>query len=325
MVDGWIWKKGRLFLYKEECWLINLDCMVKLENQYFAIIITKIGFGKEWSVDAEYKLEVLKRNRMFCCSVTQSCPNPMDCNTPGFPVLHYLPELAQTYFHWVDDAIQPFHPPSSPSPPALNLSQHRSLSVSWLFVSVGQSIRASASASVLLVNIQGWFPLGLTGFDLCPGDSQESSPALQFKRINFSALSLLYGPTLTSIHDYWKNIALTIRTFIRKVMSLLFNALSKFVIAFLPRSKHFLISCLHSPIGVILEPKKIKSLSVSIFSPSICHGVMGPDAVILVFWMLSFKPDFSLLSHLHQKALMFLFAFCHKVMSLHSLNWLTTS
>ena len=157
MVDGWIWKKGRLFFILQ-CWLINLDWMVKLENHYFAIIITKIDFGKELSVDAEYKLDILTRNRMFCCSVTQSCPNPMDCSTPGFPVLHYLPEFAQTCFHWVYDAIQPFHPLSPPSP-ALNLSQHQSLAVSRLFASVGQS---RASASVLPMNIQGWFPLGLT-------------------------------------------------------------------------------------------------------------------------------------------------------------------
>ena len=79
-----------------------------------------------------------------------------------------------------------------------------------------------------------------------------------------------------------KTIVLTIQTFVRKVMSLLFNMLSSFVIAFLPRSKHLLISWLQSPSAVILEPKKIKSVTVSIVSPSICHEVMGPDAVILV-------------------------------------------
>ena len=80
-----------------------------------------------------------------------------------------------------------------------------------------------------------------------------------------------------------KTIALTTQTFVSKVMSLLFNTLSRFVIAFLPRSKHLLISWLHSPSTVILEPKKIKSFTVCIFSPSICHEVMGPDAMILVF------------------------------------------
>ena len=100
-----------------------------------------------------------------------------------------------------------------------------------------------------------------------------------------------------------KTIALTIWTFVGKVTFLLFNTLSKFVVAFLSRSKHFLISWLQSPSAVILEPKKIKSVTVSIFSPSICHEVMGPDALILVFWMLSFQPDFSLSSYTFIKRL----------------------
>ena len=80
-----------------------------------------------------------------------------------------------------------------------------------------------------------------------------------------------------------KAIALTIWTFVGKVMSLLFSALSRFVIAFLPRSKHLLRSWLQSPSAVILEPKKIKSATVSIVSPPVCHEVMRPDAMILVF------------------------------------------
>ena len=96
------------------------------------------------------------------------------------------------------------------------------------------------------------------------------------------ALSL-YGPTLTLINDYWKTIALTIQTFVSKVMFLLFNTLSGFVIAFLPRSKCLLILWLQSPSTVILEPKKRKSDTVSTFSPSICHEVIGPDATMLVF------------------------------------------
>ena len=89
-----------------------------------------------------------------------------------------------------------------------------------------------------------------------------------------------------------KTIALTWWTFADKVMSLLFHILSRLVIAFLPRSKHLLISWLQSPSAVILEPKIIKSVTVSTVSPSISHEVMGPDAMILVFWMLSFKPAF---------------------------------
>ena len=161
--------------------------------------------------------------------------------------------------------------------------------MSWFFTSSGQSIGALLLSSVLPMNIQGWFPC-------CPRDFQESSPAPWSESINFSRLSLLYGPTLTSIHDYWKTIALTTWTFVSKVMSLLFNTLSRFVIAFLPRSKHLLISWLQSLSAVILEPKKIKSVTVSTFSPSICHEVMGPDVMILVFWMLSFMSAFSLSS-----------------------------
>ena len=93
-----------------------------------------------------------------------------------------------------------------------------------------------------------------------------------------------------------KTIALTRWTFDGKVMSLLFNKLSRLVIAFLPRSKHLLISWLQSPSVVILEPRKIKSVTVSTVSPSIHHELMGPDAMILVFWMLSFKPNFLLSS-----------------------------
>ena len=90
-----------------------------------------------------------------------------------------------------------------------------------------------------------------------------------------------------------KTIALTRWTFVGKVKSLLFNMLSRLVIAFLPRSKHLLISWLQSLSAVILEPKKIKSDTVSIVSRSICHEVMGPDSMILVFCMLRIKPTFS--------------------------------
>ena len=141
-----------------------------------------------------------------------------------------------------------------------------SFPVTWLFALGGQSI--GASASVLPVNIQGWSPC-------CPGNSQESSPAPQFESLNSLALSL-YGPALTTVCGYWK--VLTVWTFVCKVMSLLFNTLSRFVIAFLPRS-----SCLLFMAAVILEPKKKKSITASTFSLSICHEVMGPDATILVF------------------------------------------
>ena len=95
--------------------------------------------------------------------------------------------------------------------------------------------------------------------------------------------SELSGPALISVHDYWKTIDLTVQTFVSKVMSLLYNMLSSLVIAFLPRSKRLLISWLQSPSAVILEPKKIRPLPVSIVFPSICHEVMGSHAMILVF------------------------------------------
>ena len=104
----------------------------------------------------------------------------------------------------------------------------------------GQRIRASAS--VLPVNIQDWFPLRLTGWiSLQSKDSHESSPTPQFKSINSSVLSLLYNPTLISIHDHWKNHSFVygLQTFVSKVMSLLFKMLCRLVIAFLPRSKCF--------------------------------------------------------------------------------------
>ena len=109
--------------------------------------------------------------------------------------------------------------------------------MSQLFASSGQSIGASASASVLPMNSQGWFPLSwMIWSPCCPKNSQESSPAPQFKASIPSVLSLLYGPTLTSTHDYGKNHSFDYMDLYWKVMSLLFNTLSTFVIAFLPRS-----------------------------------------------------------------------------------------
>ena len=99
----------------------------------------------------------------------------------------------------------------------------------------------SFSVSIFLMDIQGWFPCS-------PRDSQESYPIPQFQTISSSALSLLYGPTLTSLHDYWKNHSFDYMAFVGKVMSLLFNTLLRFVITFLPRSKHLSVSWLQSPL-----------------------------------------------------------------------------
>ena len=123
----------------------------------------------------------------------------------------------------------------------------------------------------------------------------------------FFIVQLLY-PYLTT----GKTIALTKQTFGDKVMSLLFTMLFILVITFLPRSKCLLISWLQPPSAVILEPRKIKSDTVSTVFPSICHKVMGPDAMIFIFRMLSFKPTFHSPLSLSSTALQFLFAFCHK-------------
>ena len=141
--------------------------------------------------------------------------------------------------------------------------------MSWLFASGGQSIGASASASVLSMNIQGWLPLRWTGWiSLLSKGLWRVFSSTTNRSINFLVLSLLYGPTLTFVHNYWKKtIALTTRIFVGKVVALLFIMLSKFVIAFLPRSNCLLISWLKSLLAVILEPKKIKSVTVSIVVP----------------------------------------------------------
>ena len=116
-----------------------------------------------------------------------------------------------------------------------------------------------------------------------PRNSQESSPTPPTESINSSALSFVSGPTLISILDYWKNDSFDYMSLCWQSDVSVFNTLSRFVIAFLPRSKRLLLSWLQSPSAVILKPKKIKSLPVSIVSPSICHEVMGPDTMILVF------------------------------------------
>ena len=146
--------------------------------------------------------------------------------------------------------------------------------MSQFFTSGGQSIGVSASASVLPMNIQDWFPLGSP---CCP---RYSKSLLQHHSSEASILQCSAFFIVQLVHPYMitgKTIALTTWTFVGKVMSLLFNMLSRLVITFLPRSKRLLISWLQSPSAVILEPKNIKSVTVS---PSICCEVMGPDAKI---------------------------------------------
>ena len=139
-----------------------------------------------------------------CCLVTKSCQtvsNPVNCSSPRFPVLHDFLESAQTYVHWVGNAVQLSHCLFPPSPPGFSLPEHQSYPISWLFTSGGQ--RIGASASVLPINIQGLFPLILLAVQ---GTLKRILSAPQFESINSLVLSLLHCPTLTSIHDYWKTI-----------------------------------------------------------------------------------------------------------------------
>ena len=136
-------------------------------------------------------------------SVAQSCPtlyNPMDCSMLGLPVRHQLPKLAQTHVHWVDDAIQPSHPlllPPSIFPSIRVFSNEPVLHIRWpKYCSFSFNISPTNKYS------------GLVGSPCSPRDSQESSPTPKFKNINSLVLSFLYSPTLTSIHDCWKNHSL---------------------------------------------------------------------------------------------------------------------
>ena len=186
-------------------------------------------------------------------SVAQSCPtlcDPMNRSMPGLPVHHQLLESTQTHVHRVGDVIQPSHPLSSPSPPAPNPSQHQAL---FQWVSSSHQV-----AKVLEFQFQHqsfqWTPrtdlLAVQG-TLKSLLQHHSSKASILRRSAFFTVQLSH-PYMTT----GKTIALTRRTLVGKVMSLLYNMLSRLVITFLPRSKHLLISWLQSPSVVILEPPK---------------------------------------------------------------------
>jgi len=226
-------------------------------------------------------------------SVTQSCPtlcDSMDRSTPGFSVHHQLLKLTQTHVRRVSDFIQPSHPLSSPSPSAFNLSQHQVFSNdlvlrirwpnNWSF---SLSISPSSEYSGLISFRIDWLDLFAVQGTLKSLLQHHSSKASILRRSVFFSVQLSH-PYMTT----GKTIALTRCTFVGKVMSLLFNMLSWLVIAFLPRSKHLLISWLQSPSAVILELKKIKSDTVSLVSPFICHEMMELDAMILVFLNVEF-------------------------------------
>ena len=205
------------------------------------------------------------------------------------------------------------HPTISSS--VVSFSRHQSFPASGsfqmnqLFAWGGHSIGVSASTSVLPMNTQDWSPLGWTGWTSLESKglsrvfSNTTVQKHQFFSVQLSSQSNFH------IHPYMttgKTIALTRWTFVDKVMSLLLNMLSRLVITFLPRSKCLLISWLQSPSAVILEPRNTVWHCFHCFPiyPSISHEVMGPDAMIFVFWMLSFKPTFSLSSFIFIKRLL---------------------
>ena len=197
----------------------------------------------------------------FSSVVAQSCPTlcvPMNRSTPGLPIHQHLLEFTQIHVHWVSDAIQLSHPLSSPSPPTFNLSQHQDL-----FKWVSSLHQVAKVLEFQLQHLSFEWPsrtdlLAVQGIlkSLLQHHSSKTSIPLHSA---FFTVQLLH-PYMTT----GKTIALTILTFVGKVMSLLFNMLSKLVIAFLPKSKCLLISWLQLPSAVILEPPKRKSVTVSI-------------------------------------------------------------
>ena len=191
------------------------------------------------------------------CSVA-TLSIPTDCSMPGFSVLHHLPEFAQTYVHWVCDAIQTSHPVTPFSTCFQSFPISGSSPVSQLFASGGQSIGASAFSISPSNDYSGLISFRIDWFDLLAiqrtlksilQHCNSKASILQHSAFFIVQLSYLYMTT-------GKTTALTRWTFVGKVISLLFNTHSRFVIAFLPRSKHLLISWLQSLSTVILSSRK---------------------------------------------------------------------
>ena len=251
---------------------------------------------KEESEYVGFKLNIQKTNIMASgpissdqfSSVAQSCStlcDPMNSSMPGLPVHHQLPEFTQTHVHRVGDAIQPSHPLSSPSPPApippsiQVFSNESTLRMRWpKYWGFSFSISPCKEYPGLISFRMDCLDLLAVQGTLKSLLQHHSSKASMLWRSGFFTVQLSH-PYMTT----GKTIPLTRWTSVGKVVSLLLNILSRLVITFPPRSKCLLISWLQSTSGVIFEPPKIKSATVSTVSPSISHDMMGPDAMILVF------------------------------------------
>ena len=214
----------------------------------------------------------------------------MDCSTPGFPVHHWLPELTPTHVHWVGD-----------------ISNHLILCHSLLLLpSIFPSIRVFSNGSVLCIRWPKYWSFSISpsyeysvliscmmdSFDLLAVQGTLKS----LLQNHSSKASILWSSAFFMVqlsHSFMttgKTIAWTRRIFFGKVISLLFNMLSRLVIIFLPRSERLLIPWLQSPSAVILEPQNIKSLTVSTVSPSICHEVMRPFCFSGEPWLIEQSP-----------------------------------
>ena len=204
--------------------------------------------------------------------------NPMDCSMPGFPVQHQLPELTQTHIHQAGDAIHHLLFPSHPASvlPSIRVFSNESvLHIRWpKNWSFNFNISPFSEYSGLISFMIDWLDLLAVQVTLKSLLQHHSSKASILQHLAFIMVQL--SPPYMTIG---KTGTLTRWTFVGKLMSLLFNTLSRLVIAFLPRSKHLLISWLQSSLAVILEPPKIKPVTVSKY---IFPVVMGPDAMTLV-------------------------------------------
>ena len=205
---------------------------------------------------------------LFSCPSCLTLCDPMDCSMQGVPSPHH-PELAKVHVHCISNAIQPSHSLMPPPPPAINRFQHQglfqwvALRIRWpKYWSFSFSISTSNEYSRLISFKIDWFDfLAVQGILRSLLKHYSSKASILWHSVFFMVqFSLLYMTT-------WKTIALTMWSFVSKVISLLFNTLSRFVIAFQPRSKPLLISCLQSPSTVILETKKRKSITVFTFFP----------------------------------------------------------